>query len=81
MIALGYLLSLLCQNTFMPLIVNFVWSPIFLLTLPYSRMSIFELGRFADIGDLKRSCVVAAVAAVLFLGGYQIEKRLYKRSI
>lgn len=77
MIALGYFLSLLFQNTFIPLIINFAYSSIFMLVLFYSPLSIFELGSFSNAGNLSKSPVVAIIAFILFYGGYQIEKRLY----
>jgi len=81
MIALGYFLALLFQNTFMPLIINFAYSSIFMLALFYSPLSIFEIGSFNNVGSLSKSTVVAIIAFILFCGGYQIEKRLYKNSI
>lgn len=81
MIALGYFLSLLFQNTFVPLIINFAYSSIFMLVLFYSPLSIFEIGSFNNASSLSKSIVVAIIAFILFYGGYQIEKRLYKNSI
>ncbi len=76
MIALAYFLSLLLQNTFFPLIINFTYSAIFNLALFTSPLSIFEI----DNDSTSKSAVVAAIAFILFYGGYQIEKRLYKNS-
>jgi hypothetical protein len=81
MIALGYFLSLLFQNTFIPLIINFAYSSIFVLALFYSPLSIFEIGSFNSASSLSKSPVVAIIAFILFYGGYQIEKRLHKNSI
>ena len=81
MIALAYFLSLLFQNTFIPLIVNFAYSSIFMLVLFYSPLSIFEIGSFNSAGSLSKSPVIAITAFILFYGGYQIEKRLHKNSI
>ena len=81
MIALGYFLSLLFQNIFIPLIVNFAYSSIFMLAVLDSPLSIFEMGTFANAGSLNKSIVVVIIAFMLFYGGYQMEKRLYKNSI
>lgn len=81
MIALAYFLSLLFQNTFIPLIINFAYSSIFMLALFYSPLSIFEMGSFNNVGSLSKSTVVAIIASIFFYGGYQIEKRLYKNAI
>ena len=78
MIALGYFLSLLFQNTFIPLIVNFAYSSIFMLALFYSPLSIFEIGSFNNVSSLSKSPVVAVIAFILLYGGYRIEKRLYQ---
>lgn len=77
LIALGYFLSLLFQNTFIPLIINFAYSSIFMLAVLDSPLSIFENGFFNNTGSLSKSIVVAIIASILFYGGYQIEKRLY----
>ena len=81
MIALGYFLSLLFQNTFIPLIVNFAYSSIFMLAVLNSPLSIFYTGPFNNAGSLNKSAVVFVIALILFFGGYQMEKRLYKNSI
>jgi hypothetical protein len=81
MIALGYFLSLLFQNTFIPLIVNFAYSSIFMLAVLDSPLSIFEIGSFSNASSLNKSTVVVIIAFILFYGGYQMEKRLYKNSI
>jgi hypothetical protein len=82
MIALGYSLALLCQNTFIPLIVNFAYCSVFMLAVFYSPVSIFQnFGDFTQAADLSKSPVVALIALLLFYGGYQIEKRLYKQRI
>jgi hypothetical protein len=81
MIALAYFLSLLFHNTFIPLIINFAYSSIFMLAPVYSSLSIFEIGSFNNSGSLSKSSVVAIIAFILLYGGYQIEKRLYKNSI
>lgn len=81
MVALGYFLSLLFQNTFIPLIVNFAYSSIFMLVLFYSPLSIFKIDSFSNTSSLNKSPVVVIIALILFFGGYQIEKRLYKNSI
>ncbi|MFA7077585.1 MAG: hypothetical protein WC147_04110 [Syntrophomonas sp.] len=81
MIALGYFLSLLFQNTFIPLIVNFAYSSLFMLVFLYSPLSIFEIGTFSNASSLNKSTVVVIIAFILFYGGYQMEKRLYKNSI
>jgi len=81
MIALAYFLSLLLQNTFIPLIINFAYSSLFMLAFFYSPLSIFEIGSFNNVGSLSKSIVVAIIAFILFYGGYQIEKCLYKDSI
>jgi len=77
MVALGYFLALLFQNTFIPLIINFAYSSIFMLALFYSPLSIFEIGSFNSVSSLSKSPVVAIIAFILFYGGYQIEKHLY----
>lgn len=81
MIALGYSLSLLLQNTFIPLIVNFAYSSIFMLAVLDSPLNIFTIGTFSDAGSLVKPATVAAVAIVLLLAGYQAERRLYRRSM
>ena len=85
MISLGYLLSLLLKNTFVSLIVNFVYVSAFLFSVmatPYSPpLNIFEVSMYDTTATLSRSIVVAVVA-IAFLGwGYWIEKRLYRHSI
>lgn len=81
MIALGYFLSLLFQNTFVALIMSFSYSLVFMLALFYSPLSIFETGSFTKISSLSKSVVVAAVALVLFYMGFRIEERLHKNTI
>lgn len=81
MIALGYFLSLLFQNTFIPMIVNFAYSSIFILAFYYSPLSIFEIGTFDNASSLNKSAVVALIACIILYMGSQIEKRLYKDSI
>ncbi|MGV8149891.1 MAG: hypothetical protein ACLKAN_12900 [Alkaliphilus sp.] len=81
MIALGYFLALLFQNTFIPLIINFAYSSIFMLALFDSPLRIFEMGLFNNASSISKSPVVAIIAFILFYAGYQIEKRLYKDSI
>jgi hypothetical protein len=68
-------------SNFLPMIVNFAWSSLFILAWFGSSLSIFETGRFDSIGSLDRSLVVAVIATVLLIDGYQVEKRLYKNSI
>lgn len=77
MISLAYFLSLLFQNTFIPMIINFAYSSIFILALFDSPLNIFE----TVAGSTSKSPVVAIMACILFYGGYYIEKRLYKNSI
>jgi len=77
LIALGYFLALLFQNTFIPLIINFAYSSIFMLVLFNSPLSIFEIGSFNNASSLSKSTVVAIIAFMLFYAGYQIEKHLY----
>ncbi|MBT9147807.1 MAG: hypothetical protein DDT32_01573 [Syntrophomonadaceae bacterium] len=82
MIALGYFLSLLFQNTFIPLIINFAYSSIFNLALFHSPLiSIFKISPFSNAESLNKFIAVAIIACILFYGGYQLEKRLYKNSI
>jgi len=81
MIALGYFLSLLFHNTFVPLIVNFSYTSIFVLVLLYSPLSIFQIGTSFNAGSLDKSTFVGVIALILFYGGYQLEKHLYKNSI
>lgn len=81
MIALGYFLSLLFQNTFIPLIVNFSYSSIFMLVLLYSPLSIFQIGSMFEASSLSKSIFAAIIAFILFYAGYQLEKHLYKNSI
>lgn len=81
MISLGYLLSLLLKNTFVPLLINFVYVPAFLFSMPYSPLGIFELSMYDTTATLSRSFVVAVVAIAFFGWGYWLEKRLYRHSI
>jgi len=81
MTALAYFLSLLFQNTFVPLIINFAYISIFILVLFYSPLSIFINYPLYNAGSLGKSIVVTSIAFTLFYGGYQMEKRLFKNSI
>lgn len=78
MIALAYFLSMLFQNTFIPLIIIIAYSSICMLALVYSPLSIFEMGTFADAGSLSKSPLVALITLLFFGGGYKIEKHIYK---
>lgn len=81
MIALGYFLSLLLQNTFIPLIINFAYCSVFMLVLFYSPLSIFEMGFLETVDSISKSKVVVIIALILFYAGYKIEQKLYKNSI
>ncbi|MHB1418014.1 MAG: ABC-2 family transporter permease [Bacillota bacterium] len=81
MVALGYFLSMLFQNTFIPLIINFAYSSIFTLSVYNSPLSIFKINSFDNINSLSKYLVVAIIAFILLYGGYLIEKDLYKNSI
>lgn len=81
LIALAYFLSLLLRNTFLPLLVNFTYSSVFMLTMLDSPLSIFEIGEFDDPSCLDKPLVVAAIALALFYGGYQLERRFHRNGI
>lgn len=82
LIALAYVLSLLLQNTFIPLLFNFAYVFTFSMVV-YSDLpiSIFTRGIPDNPGILNISVVVLIFAGILFRVGYQREKRLYKNSI
>ena len=82
LIALAYVLSLLLQNTFIPLLFNFAYVFTFSMVV-YSDLpiSIFTRGIPDNPGILNTSVVVLIFAGILFRVGYQREKRLYKNSI
>lgn len=82
LIGLAYFLTLLLQNTFIPLIFNFAYvftlSMVVFSDLP---ISIFTRGVPDNPGILNTSVMVLILAGILFWAGYQMEKRLYKNSI
>lgn len=82
LIALAYVLSLLLQNTFIPLLLNFAYVFTFSMVV-YSDLpiSIFTRRIPDNPGILNTSVVVLIFAGILFRVGYHIEKRLYKNSI
>lgn len=82
LIAFAYVLALLLQNTFIPLLFNFAYVFTFsMVVYSDSPISIFTRGAPDNPSILSTSVVVLALAAILFRVGYQIEKRLYKNSI
>lgn len=81
MIAVGYFLSMLFQNTFVPMILNFTYSLVFMLALLYSPLSIFYIGSFSVASSLNKTPIVVIITLIFFYGGYLMEKRLYKSSI
>ncbi|HHY31306.1 MAG TPA: hypothetical protein GX520_11655 [Syntrophaceticus sp.] len=82
LIAFTYILALLLQNTFVPLLCNFAYVFTFSMVV-YNDfpISIFTRGAPDNPGILSTSVVVLVLAAILFRVGYQMEKRLYKNSI
>lgn len=80
MIAFAYLLSMLFQNTFVPLIASFAYSSIFMLVLYDSRLSIFGAG-FGGYDSLSKPAVISVIAVMLLSIGYQLEKKLYRNNI
>lgn len=78
--ALAYLLAILLQNTFIPLITIFTYSLIFMLTGGYSPVNIFAEG-LCDVGSLYKSFFVFIAALILLYVGFEREKHLYKNSI
>ncbi len=83
LIAAAYYLSLLFQNTFMPLILNFTYCLFFRLVedFDHSPLNIFGQGIFNSTADLGKAAVLAAVALVILWCGFRIEKDLFKNSI
>lgn len=81
LISLGYVLSLIGQNTFIALITNFAYSSLFILVWPNSLLSIYTIGYFDHATMLVKTGIIAMVSLALLFGGYQLEKRLYKNSI
>lgn len=81
LIALAYVLALMLQNTFIPLLFNF--SYVFTMSMVWfdSPISIFTKGNPGNHGILNTSVLVLILAGILFRVGYQMEKRLYKNNI
>ncbi len=81
LIALAYVLALLLQNTFIPLLFNFAY--VFTMSMVWynSPISIFTKGIPDNPGILNTSVVILILAGLLLVAGYQIEKRLYKSNI
>lgn len=78
--ALAYFIAILLQNTFIPLIINFTYSLIFMLAGGNFPLNIFAEG-FRDVSGLSKSASVSIAAFILLYVGLQMEKHLYKNSI
>ncbi|MEA1961487.1 MAG: hypothetical protein U9N81_09495 [Bacillota bacterium] len=78
--ALVYFLTILLQNTFIPLITDFTYSLIFMLAGGYTPLNIFVQG-LSNASSLNKMPAVFLVAVILFYVGYQLEKHLYKNSM
>jgi hypothetical protein len=81
LISLGYVLSLIVQNTFISLIANFAYSSLFILVWPDSPLSIYTIGNFNHATMMGKTGIITIVSLMLLFCGYQLEKRLYKNSI
>ncbi|HQE23626.1 MAG TPA: hypothetical protein PLM20_06960 [Syntrophomonadaceae bacterium] len=78
--ALAYFIAILLKNTFIPLIVNFTYSLIFMLAGGNLSLNIFA-ERLTDASSLGKYVWVSIAAFILLYGGLQMEKHLYKNSI
>jgi Na+-driven multidrug efflux pump len=75
-----YFIAILLKNTFIPLIVNFTYSLIFMLAGGNLSLNIFA-ERLTDASSLGKYVWVSIAAFILLYGGLQMEKHLYKNSI
>lgn len=83
LISFGFSVALLIQNTFIPLILIFSYTLIFLLVVPAvdSSLSIFEHGTIVKLADLKKTPTVASLCILLIVAAYQIESRYLRQRL